>query len=473
MISLSEQKWQQIAVSLPDYLVMVKPDGTIVFVNRADHGMTVDEVVGMNAFSMTPPEYWPAMHAAFDRAMQTGESASYETRYDSPLVGQIYFDVQVSPLRENGRIDRLVLMTRDITKRKQLEASGIKQARRLKKLNELSLLLSGDPREVFREAVRIIGELFEVRVVCLSEIRGAELFFVSVYVGGQVHMDAGNCPIHITPCATVETTKDIRVYEQVAERFPEASFLRQHNAHSYCGFPAIDSEGQVVAVTCLLDDKPHEFSEDDQDLLRMFGQRIAVEIERKRHREQRKKTLALEEKEAHLQALFEHSPISIWEEDFSAVQALFAELRAAGVTDWRGYFDRNPQALFECAGRVKILAINQTSVKFFEAESKADIPKNLPSYFTGESLRVFKEELIALAEGKLSFESEIPIVTPCSGQKDLFLSLSVVPGYAETLGRVIVSFLDITERKQAERGLSQAKETAERAISPSRNFSRA
>lgn len=219
----------------------------------------------------------------------------------------------------------------------------------------------------------------------------------------------------------------------------------------------------MVAVTCLLDDKPHEFSDEDRDLLRIFGQRIAVEIERKRHREQRKKTEALQEKEAHLHALFEHSPISIWEEDFSAVKARFDALRASGVTDWRGYFERNPQALFECAGRVKILDINQSSVKFFEAEKKEDIPKNLPSYFTEESMRVFKEELIALAEGQLFFESEIPILTPSGGQKILFLSLNVVPGYAQTLERVIVSFVDLTERKQAELEMRLAKEAAERA----------
>lgn len=87
VISLSEQRWRQIVASLPDYLVMVDRDGNIVFTNRADHGLSVDEVVGMNAYSMTPPEYWPAMQAAFDRAMQTGQPASYETRYDSPLGG--------------------------------------------------------------------------------------------------------------------------------------------------------------------------------------------------------------------------------------------------------------------------------------------------------------------------------------------------------------------------------------------------
>lgn len=154
---------------------------------------------------------------------------------------------------------------------------------RLKKLYELSMAVAGEPVEVFKRVANMIGEVFDVRVVCLSEIRGDELFFISVYVDGEISVDVGHCPLEVTPCATVETTRDLRMYDEVIEKFPEASFLKTHNAYSYCGFPTLGSDGEVIAVTCLLDDKPHDFSDEDQDLLRIFGQRIGMEIERKRH----------------------------------------------------------------------------------------------------------------------------------------------------------------------------------------------
>ena len=154
---------------------------------------------------------------------------------------------------------------------------------RLKKLYELSMTVAGDPIEVFKRVANMIGEVFDVRVVCLSEIRGEELFFISVYVDGEVSVDVGHCPLAITPCATVEKEKDLRMYDEVIEKFPQASFLKTHNAYSYCGFPTLGSDGEVIAVTCLLDDKPHDFTAEDQDLLRIFGQRIGMEIERKRH----------------------------------------------------------------------------------------------------------------------------------------------------------------------------------------------
>lgn len=153
---------------------------------------------------------------------------------------------------------------------------------RLKKLSELSLTRFGDPVEVFRHITSMIGELLDVSVVCLSEVRGDELYFTSVCIDGEVMTDAGQCKIDNTPCATVQASKDICIYDHVIECFPEASFLKTYNAYSYCGIPSVDHNGHVVAITCLLDDKPHRFTEEDKDLLRIFGQRIAIEFERKR-----------------------------------------------------------------------------------------------------------------------------------------------------------------------------------------------
>ncbi|TAJ10766.1 MAG: PAS domain S-box protein [Nitrospirae bacterium] len=158
----------------------------------------------------------------------------------------------------------------------------------LQTLYALGMTLSGDPLEVFAQAARMIGESFDVRVVCLSEIVGEELYFKAVYINGQVMTDAGHCPLAVTPCATVERTRDVQIFDRVMERFPQATFLQEHDAYAYCGFPALANDHRVVAVTCLLDDKPREFSEEDQEVLRIFGQRIALEIERDRHLTERK-----------------------------------------------------------------------------------------------------------------------------------------------------------------------------------------
>jgi diguanylate cyclase (GGDEF)-like protein/PAS domain S-box-containing protein len=195
---------------------------------------------------------------------------------------------------------------------------------RLKKLYQLSMTLSGDPVDIFKHVAFMIGEMFDVRVVCLSEIRNDELFFISVYVDGEVTADVGQCALDVTPCATVETTKDIRIYDEVIEKFPNAEFLKTHEAHSYCGFPALDSNGDVIAVTCLLDDRAHDFSEDDQNILRIFGQRIGFEIERQRELNRRKKAVeAMRESENRFRNIVELSNAIPWEFDVSKKQYVY------------------------------------------------------------------------------------------------------------------------------------------------------
>lgn len=218
-----------------------------------------------------------------EKIMTTGEIVYLSNH--TTLIAKDGSEYQIAdsaaPIRnDKDHITGMVLVFNDVTEKYQLRQAINKQLERFKELSNLALTLTGEPQDIFNNVSELIGRLLDVKVVCLSEVRGDELFFLSVYVDGQVHSNMGRCDISITPCSTVEHDKDIRIYHRVAELFPKAAFLKDHNAFSYCGFPALDSNGKVLAVTCLLDDKPHEFTEEDQDLLRIFGQRIGLELER-------------------------------------------------------------------------------------------------------------------------------------------------------------------------------------------------
>jgi PAS domain S-box-containing protein len=195
-------------------------------------------------------------------------------------------------------------------------SNAAEKAERIKRLAELSMMLTGEPLEVFEHIARIIGELLNVKTVCLSEIRNGELWFLSVYIDGKITSDAGHCPIKKTPCATIEKSKELLTYSNVAEKFPEAVFLKKHNAYSYCGLPSLDSEGNVVAVTCLLDPGPVDFTEEDKALLRIFAQRIGFEMERKRnHAAYNAAGEALKESLERYSTLVETAPHGIQEND--------------------------------------------------------------------------------------------------------------------------------------------------------------
>ena len=205
---------------------------------------------------------------------------SGEVRWSS-ISGMFFYN-------EAGEATRLLGVSHDITERRLAAERDAAHLRKLRRLSELSVKLSGEPGSVFEEVVNMIAELFEVPVVCLSQIAGKDLQFKAVFVNGQIFRDAGGCPIDITPCAMVEMTKNLCVYEHVQERFPQAAFLRDHNATAYCGVPSVDAQGRVVAVTALMDTKPREFTEEDREILRVIGQRVAMEMERSQSRTERR-----------------------------------------------------------------------------------------------------------------------------------------------------------------------------------------
>lgn len=160
---------------------------------------------------------------------------------------------------------------------------------------------------------------------------------------------------------------------------------------------------------------------------------------------------ALLESEARFKSLFNESPISLWEEDFSEVKNILEKI---GDKDQIIEQLNNDYSLvIECTKAVKILDVNQATLDLYNAKSKAELIQSLSDVLVVESLEDFKQELIALLSGETSYECEIY-------QKKLtgeliygLLRLSVPPGYEDSWERVQISIVDITDRKEAEEKL--------------------
>jgi PAS domain S-box-containing protein len=166
----------------------------------------------------------------------------------------------------------------------------------------------------------------------------------------------------------------------------------------------------------------------------------------------------LQRSEEHYYSLFENAAIAVWEEDFSEVKKLFVQMANEGVKDFRQYFNIHPEILVRCAAMIRVVNINEKSVRLLGARTKDEVIRRLSEYFTEESYPVFAEELIQLAEGKTSFSSEIATRVPEGQRQVLDLNLQVARGYEDTLSSVLVSFSDITARKVAESQIRSSEE---------------
>ena len=167
------------------------------------------------------------------------------------------------------------------------------------------------------------------------------------------------------------------------------------------------------------------------------------------------------ESEARYRGIFEDSPISLWEEDFSDVKFYLSKLRDSGVTDLRSHMKKHPEVVKQCSTLIKIIDVNQATIDFHRAKSKRVFIEGLASIMNEESMEVLREELLALAEGNTKFESEF-VGQALDGERiDSFLQLSIAPGYEDTWAKVFVSSIDISERKRAEEEARLAGKKAE------------
>lgn len=174
--------------------------------------------------------------------------------------------------------------------------------------------------------------------------------------------------------------------------------------------------------------------------------------------DEKKAQIALKESEAHAKILFDYASIPIWEEDFSEVKIHLDQLKKDGIDNFKLFYEENPDEIYRLASMIKIVQINQKSKDFYGVNSLEELVTNLPDWFIEDSWKIFKAEIIALAEGKVSFESEIPVCTPEGEIKFLYLHLSIPPPNVDDFKRVIVSFIDITDRKLAEQAVKESEE---------------
>ncbi len=156
--------------------------------------------------------------------------------------------------------------------------------------------------------------------------------------------------------------------------------------------------------------------------------------------------------------MFEESPVPMIEKDFSGVKKFVDNLKKSGTKDIEKYFDDNPDALQECATLVRIIDVNKSAITHFNAINKKDFLSNFHELLCEKPCGILINEITAVVLNCLHFETDCTTHSFNGERSHAALKLIVPSRYKDTWDRMLVTVIDITERKKLEDTLHKSNE---------------
>ncbi|MFH2066499.1 MAG: PAS domain S-box protein [Pseudomonadota bacterium] len=377
----------------------------------------------------------------------------------TPVGDEIWLNTSKVPLKiSDGEVIGVLGVYEDITERKQIEQERSATIRFFESMDQINRAIqaANDLEQMMSDVLDVVLLIFNCdRAFLLYPCdpdapewwvpmeRNKPEYPGALDIGLKMPMDAdvagtlrillaSDDPVKFGPGTTYPLPPD------VAEQFGFKCFM------SMALYPKVGKPWQFGIHQCSY---ARNWSPEEEKLFQEIGRRLGDALT---------SLLAyydLQESEQRFRLVFENSPVSIWEEDFSGVKVFFDDLKKQGVTDIEIYFDRHPEMLGNCAETVTIVDVNRAALALHGAASKEELLVSLANTFTPESFDTFRRELVCLWNGGTEMAADAVVKTLAGDRRNVTVYFSVCPGHEETLSKVLVSLIEITERKSAEEAL--------------------
>jgi len=403
----SEERWRAVFENNPTMYFMVDAAGSVISVNpygAAKLGYTVDELIGQPVLKVFYESDRDAVRRNVAMCLEdVGRTLSWELRKVRKDGSMLWVRETAKAMRTTDNEPVVLIACEDVTERKEAEEELKTSEQRL------GAIIASAPIGLFAVNRSGVFSLLEGKAFDALGVAPATLIGRSVF---EVYRDVPQILTNIRRCLDGEPFTDVVDVNGVT--------FETHYV------PLLDEQGQVAGA---------------------HG--VVIDISERRRAETELR--ASERRHRHI---FEATGVSIWEEDFSQVKAAIDEVLAEGIADVREYLNTHPDFITRALSLVRIVDVNPATVHLFGARSKDELLVSLDKVFTPETLTVFAGELVAIAEGRTSFESETVLRT-LQGDEISVLFTITFPPPPSTLDNALVSITDITERKRAEEALQR------------------
>lgn len=169
--------------------------------------------------------------------------------------------------------------------------------------------------------------------------------------------------------------------------------------------------------------------------------------------------VAAMENEQRYGLLFQSAPIAMIERDASRLKSHLEKLQLVDEHKIRHYLQRHTEKIGEFMALIKTVDCNDAFLDLMETDDKEAIMSSMPMTAFGEkNSRLAEEVILSVAHGKVLQEREMTIQTLRGRQKQVMTRALVIAGHEETMARVVISFADITKRKEVEEALRASEQ---------------
>ncbi len=407
----SEEQYRHIVETAHEGIVAWDENWRVSFANRRAAeilGYTQEEMQGKSIYDFIFEADHPE-HKEIQVQREQGIGGTSQRAYRTKSGKAVWLQASVSPVLEGGKFAGSYTLISDITERKQGEEKLAQSQRELAEAQRVARIGSWS-LDLETGVGRWSDEMYEIFGTASSVPTDSYAMFERLIYPDDAAM------VRHAHEHTISTGEPFRIEHRIITSAGDVRTIAE------IGHAVVDANGKVTGL---------------------FG--TAQDITERKRAE-----ASLRESEERYRALYEGSPVSLWEEDFSQVKLLLDGLRREGVTDFRGYFASHPEFIKACLEGVRITDVNRATLKLFDAQDKSLFLGAVSRFVNDDGIRDFEEELVNIAEGRRQFSWEGSNRTLNGRKLDILLRWSVVPGYEETLSKVLVFIEDVTDRKHAE-----------------------
>ena len=425
MLSESERKTRALLDAFPDLIFRVDREGTFLDykADKADlYSQSEETIIGKKNRDITPPEFADLIDRQIRQTLESGKIQEFEYQMIHPKRGPRDYEARMVI---SGK-DEVIAVVRDITERKQME-EALKESQSL-----YHSFIEQLPNPVFRKDREGCYVFVNSQFCKLKGLKEEDFI-------GKKPLEIANSELKIQG-EQRQATKYAKEGEEVQRMIlqtgklmeTEEEYRSANGSRQYMHvvrMPVIDSHGTITGT-----------------------QGIMFDItERKLAEEETQKN------EQRFRNLFENSGIAIWEADLSEVRKSINQIKESGIRDFRLYFDQHVDDVIRFASMVKLLDANKEILNLIKAKNKKQALNSLSDFFIKESVDAVKEVLIGLAEEKLRMDGEIPLKILTGEIKQVLFQFSIVSGEEDTWAKGIISFIDITDKKNTEQALKESE----------------